>query len=543
MHRRLLETVATVVAIAVPAPGAAQRPPANTEPPRLVVMITVDQLKEEYLDKYARQLTGGLARLTRGGAFFTNAFQDHAITETAPGHASTMSGRFPRGTGIVRNSAGVNDPQSPLVGGPGPGASPFRFRGGTFTDWLRVADPGSRALSVSRKDRGAILPLGRAHQQAFWYSTNGNFVTSTYYADSLPTWVQRFNARGTPRAMAGEAWTLLRPASEYAEPDSVPAESGGRDYVFPHVLPSDPDAAARSFMEYPFMDQLTLDLALEGVQALGLGAGPHTDVLAVSLSTTDAVGHRYGPDSREIHDQILRLDQMLGVFIDSLYALRDSARIVFALTADHGVSPMPEVRAASPEAARGAYVDLGPLAAEMSRSLAGRGLEKGALAFEDGVLIVDYAAFARARVDVDSVVRAFRAAALRTPGVARADLMSELWAGDTIKDAVSRRWVHMIPRDQPIPLVVTLKPGHVWGGPGFAHHGQPIDQDAHVPVIFYGPPFRPGRYTGFARVVDIAPTLAWVTGIRPTEPLDGRILRDALREPPPAAARAALGNR
>src|ERR671931_160466 len=118
--------------------------------PTLVVFITVDQLRADYFDRFRGQLTGGLGRLARGGALFTNAFQDHAVTETAPGHASTLSGRFPRSTGIVRNSAGVQDPQAPPIGGGGPGASPFRFRGSTLTDWMRAKDPRTRAHSVSR---------------------------------------------------------------------------------------------------------------------------------------------------------------------------------------------------------------------------------------------------------------------------------------------------------------------------------------------------------------------------------------------------------
>jgi predicted AlkP superfamily pyrophosphatase or phosphodiesterase len=140
--------------------------------PRLVVFVTVDQLRPDYLDRWARQLTGGLGRLSQRGAFFPNAYQDHAITETAPGHASTLSGRFPRSTGIVRNAAGVEDPQAPLVTSRDPGASPYRFRGSTLIDWMRSRDPRSRALSISRKDRGAILPLGRAKQSAFWYATS-----------------------------------------------------------------------------------------------------------------------------------------------------------------------------------------------------------------------------------------------------------------------------------------------------------------------------------------------------------------------------------
>jgi len=171
-----------------------------------VVFFTVDQMRPDYFDRWARQLTGGLGRLSRQGAFFTNAFQDHAITETAPGHSVTMSGRFPRSTGIVRNAAGVEDPQAPLLTSRDPGASPFRFRGSALIDWLRIKDPRSRALSISRKDRGAILPLGRAKQNVFWYATsNGQFTTSRYYADTLPDWIRRVNARRVPQRFAGQA--------------------------------------------------------------------------------------------------------------------------------------------------------------------------------------------------------------------------------------------------------------------------------------------------------------------------------------------------
>jgi hypothetical protein len=129
-----------------------------------VVQITVDQLRPDYLDRFAPQLIGGFGRLMRQGVFFTNATHDHGTTETAPGHATLWSGRFPSHTGIVRNEIGVADPQMPLLFGRGLGASPFRFRGSAFFDWVRTREPASRALSVSRKDRGAILPLGRARQ-------------------------------------------------------------------------------------------------------------------------------------------------------------------------------------------------------------------------------------------------------------------------------------------------------------------------------------------------------------------------------------------
>ena len=526
----------------------AQRAAAEAPTPTLVVFLTVDQLRTDYLDRWPGQLTGGLARLRDRGAFFVNAVHDHATTETAPGHAATMSGRHPAHTGIVRNNAGVADPQSPLLNGSrGWGASPYRFRGTVLFDWLRIRDARSRALSVSRKDRGAILPLGRAKQSVFWYSgVDGGFTTSTYYADTLPAWVRRANARHNARHWAGRTWDLLLPASAYAEPDSVPPESNGRDFTFPHRVPDDSAAAARTFAEYPFMDDLTAAFALEGVRALELGAGPQTDVLAVSFSTTDAVGHRYGPDSREIHDQVLRVDRVIGAFLDSLYAMRDSTRIVVALTSDHGVAPIPEVHfAGQPGAVKRA--NLNPLVDSTARALARHGLDTLAFDFEYGMVFVDRARFARAGVNADSVIAGFLVRARRIPGVLRADRRQALARADTTRDAIARRWLHSLPSDLQVAAIVTLRPYVYWAPGGrpetwtiWATHGSPHDYDARVPVIFYGAPFRAGRYTRRARVVDMAPTLAAVLGVTPAEALDGRVLREALRAPRaarPAAAR------
>src|SRR4051812_2058167 len=160
------------------AEGAAIRPQLAAAP-KLIVFITVDQLRGDMLDRYRGQLTGGYARLM-GGAWFVNAFQDHAITETAPGHASTMSGRFPRSTGIWSNLAGgVNGPGFPVIAGLAgdPSASPSRFVGTTLFDWLKAKDARARAVSVSRKDRGAILPIGRSKENVYWYSGTGAFTT------------------------------------------------------------------------------------------------------------------------------------------------------------------------------------------------------------------------------------------------------------------------------------------------------------------------------------------------------------------------------
>lgn len=506
--------------------GAGSQTPASR--PTLVVFFTIDQMRPDYFSRFEKQLNGGLARLYRAGAFFENAYQDHAITETAPGHSVTLSGRFPRSTGITTNTLGVQDDRARLLSGASPGASPFRFRGTTLIDWLRVADPRSRALSISRKDRGAILPLGRAHEEVYWFAPD-RFTTSTYYHDTIPTWIAQFNARQLPERYAEKQWTLLLPEREYPEPDSVPLENGGRNYTFPHRFPSDSSAAARVLAAFPMMDEVTLQAALAGVEALRLGRGPQTDLLAISLSTTDAVGHAFGPDSREVHDQILRLDRYLGAFLDSLFKLRDSTRILVALTADHGVQPFPAIHAARVRGAVARYADVDPAYADLLASIAARGIDTSALQFAEGMLLVDRSAFARAHVDVDSTLRHFAEVVRKVPGVGRVDFVRMLAQADTVRDVVARRWLHMLSPELPVELVVSLEPYAYWAGTTIATHGTPNDEDAHVPVAFWGAAIRAGRYGEFARVVDIAPTIAHALGVPPLERLDGHVLTRALR--------------
>ncbi|MGH7719094.1 MAG: alkaline phosphatase family protein [Gemmatimonadaceae bacterium] len=510
-----------------PARTPPRQMPGPAETPTLIVFITIEQFRGDYLDRFAGEFTGGLGRLIEGGAVFARAVHDHALTESAPGLASTMSGRFPRGTGIFRNEGAVLDPQAPLLEAPGPGASPFRFRGSTLIDWLRAKDPRSRALSVSAGDHGAILPVGRQPQDVYWYTPNGSFTTSTYYRDTLPTWVRQFNARRLPQGMAGEEWSPLRRDSQYPEPDSMPAENGGRDYTFPHSLPRNQAQAAQAFPGFPWMDQHTLRFAITGLRSLRLGIGPQTDVLSVSLSTTEVIGRQYGPDSRELHDQVLRLDRALGEFLDTLVTMRDPSRLVVALTSDHGVAPFPEVQVAM-ERGEAGRVDATEIIEWYRHSLREARLDSTGFQFENGLLLADRAAFARAGVKADSTIRSFASEMRRVPGVLRVDAPATL-ARDGARNTVARRWAQSLPPDAPVELAITLKPYHVWGNTRFAVSGSPHDYDVQVPVILYGVPFKPGRYEQPIRVVDVAPTLAWISAVRPVERLDGGILWSALR--------------
>ncbi len=470
----------------VPPPRHSDAPTASALPaPSLIVLITIDQFRWDYLDRFGPQLRGGLARLASTGAWFTNAHHDHAITETAPGHATLLSGRFPRSTGIISNRVGVEDDAAPLLGEPtGTGASPQRFQGTTLVDWLRKKDSDTRTLSVSMKDRAAILPVGRSRAEVYWYYPDGTFTTSRYYRDTLPDWVNRFNARRLPQSFAGKRWTLLLPDTAYKEPDSVSIELGGKNFVFPHVF--DSAAVASLIRVSPWMDEITLDFALEGLSALSLGQSPRTDVLAISLSATDLIGHGFGPDSREMHDNVLRLDRNLGVFFDSLFKLR--LRTLVA--------------AARIDTTR---VDL-----------------------DQQIVLADRNALKKREAGLDSALAVFALQAKTLPGIGRIDRFRDLLHGDTINDPIARRWVHQFPAQSNVEMVITLTPFSTWGG-NVASHGSPYDYDTHVPIIFAGPWFATGRYPEFVRTVDIAPTLAEIAGVRPSERIDGVVLRRALK--------------
>jgi predicted AlkP superfamily pyrophosphatase or phosphodiesterase len=535
MLRRLFATLPAALVLAgtsacAHAQGAPAAPPAGGMP-TLVVFITIDQLRGDYFTRFGRQFTGGLHRFDVAGAHFTRAFQDHANTETAPGHASTMSGRFPVHTGIAANSAGVNDPANPLIGSTDPGASPLRFRGTTLLDWMKKRDRNTRFLSVSRKDRAAILPIGRSRGDVYWYASNGTFTQSQYYGTSLPGWVRAFNAKEYAAEYAGWEWTPLLPDSAYTEADSVPAESMGQSYTFPHAIADEPTLAAGTLANFPVMDELTLRFALAGVKQLQLGADPRrTDLLNVSLSTTDAVGHRYGPDSKELHDQMLRVDRYLGAFIDSLFAMRDSTRVILTLTGDHGMSPFPNVLSTVTPNPGARSVDLEPPFKEFLIALAAQGVDTNQVAMDDGLLLVgDTSSFVKGRVSVDSAARALAATLRSVPGVNRVDMLTDLVRADTVADLIALRWLRMFEPGGTVRFVTTLDRFNYPAGIRYATHGSPWDQDAWVPVIFWGTPFRAGKYDQWARVVDMAPTLADVLGVTPLEKLDGVVLKAAER--------------
>jgi predicted AlkP superfamily pyrophosphatase or phosphodiesterase len=322
-----------------------------------------------------------------------------------------------------------------------------------------------------------------------------------------------------PQSYAGKSWTPLLPDSAYKEADSVAIEGAGTDFVFPHVMPSDPDQAASLVRATPFMDELIVAMALDGVTALNLGRGPSTDLLAISLSATDAVSHRLGPDSKEAHDQVLRDDRTIGVFLDSLFRMRDPSKVIVVLSADHGFTPIPELAPsnANPHPTR---ASLAPALAEARKLLAAAKMDTAAIEVDQQIVILDRAKFQGARISADAILDAFAKTARTLPGIRRIDRFANL-ARDSATDPVARRWSHQFPMGTNVELVATLTPGSLWGNFLVASHGSPYDYDSNVPIIFYGPGIPASRRSEFVRTVDIAPTLAAMLGVKPLEKLDG----------------------
>jgi predicted AlkP superfamily pyrophosphatase or phosphodiesterase len=330
-----------------------------------------------------------------------------------------------------------------------------------------------------------------------------------------------------PQSFAGKSWTLLLPDSAYKEADSVSVEAGGRNFVFPHPIPDDSAGAASAIRTSPWMDEITLAFALNGLNALSLGEPSRTDVLAISLSATDYIGHSFGPDSREMHDNVLRLDRNLGVFFDSLFKLRDSLRVAIAFTADHGVGTIPELAATSvkPTPVR---VDPMALAAILRGLVASDGIDSSLVVFDWQTVVANRSAVKMNSAALDRALDIFSRQARKLPGISRVDRFLDLLRADTVNDAIARRWVHQFPANSNVQLVITLTPFSIFSGI-VATHGSPRDYDSHVPLIFAGPWFAPGRYTEFVRTVDLAPTLAAIAGVKPSERLDGVVLRRALK--------------
>lgn len=547
--------------------------PLQPKRPRLVLLIVVDQFRYDYLERFG-DLFGpnGLRRLQRDGASWANANYDHFPTYTAPGHSSMMTGAFPAESGIIGNEwidrvsgrriSSVSDDNEKILGSGDPkevAASPRKLLSSTVGDELRlITNDRSKVIGISAKDRSAILPAGRHANAAYWLSNTGTMASSTYYFNQLPAWVAEFNSTKPADKYFGAKWERLLSESEYvkrAGPDSTPSEkvtASGDTNSFPHTITGgakEPNLAFYTHLDHsPFSNEVLLQFARSAIASEQLGQDDDTDVLTISFSANDYVGHRYGPYSHEAMDAVLRVDGQIAKLLDFVHEQVGLANTLVAFTADHGVSPIPEH--AADLGLGGARVKASDILAAVRTALAAHYNPEGLKpdptadyilkynnwgvetdAYINGNIYFNYAALDRDNVDLSEISRVVAAATLKITGVARTFTREQLRRGAaSITDPIERRVVHGFHAPRSGDVVLIAEPYKYLGDTITATHGSPYSYDTHVPVILMGAGIIPGRYLEPATPADIAPTLSVLLRITAPPNATGRVLLEAIKK-------------
>lgn len=507
-------------------------------------------MRADYVDRFRDDWTGGLKRLLTDGAWFSNAAYPYLGTYTCPGHATVSTGAFPHLHGIMQNTwwdrtkrrtvACTDDDAVTTLqypGGTEPGASAARLLLPTFADQLRAERANTRIATVALKARSAIMLAGHGGGAVTWMDeTYDHWETSTAFTAQRVPAVQALLAANPIDADFGRTWDRRLPPERYTTPDEGDGESPPRGWTaaFPHVLNGDhdqmPDRDFRGqWARSPFADAYVGKFAASLAESLQLGRGEGTDFLGISFSTPDLVGHAFGPRSQEVQDIYAQLDVTIGSLLERLDTLVGRNRYVVALTADHGVSLVPDKAAMSRQDS--GRVSTARIAEQLERAAqaatAGSGSSIARVNGSD-VYFTDHSTeqFAKMPAALNAVVAALES----QPGIARVFRPEQLRAGansaDPLLRAAALSYVPRVSGD----LVFALKPGWVSVASGTTHGTANVD-DQRVPVILMGPGVRPGVYRDAVTPADIAPTLASLVGI--TLPrTEGRPLNAALSPTP-----------
>lgn len=518
--------------------------PSAQVPPRLLVVLVVDQMRADYLTQFRDTWTAGLRQLLEQGAVFDNAAYPYLSTWTCAGHATIGTGTYPRTHGMITNrwwrrddrrtAECTDDAEAPVVTygrASRSGNSAKQLLVPTLADELRAQRPGARVVTLSLKSRSAISLAGHAGDAVTWFDDDaGSFVTSKAFAQAPVPAVQRFVARDPYEADEGRDWTLRDAAASYASRDAGAGERPPAPWtsLFPHRLQGQKPLDPQFFdlwQTTPFADAYLGRMAAALVDELALGQRDATDFLAVGFSALDEVGHDFGPSSREVDDTLRRLDATIGALIAHLDQRVGRDRYVLALTADHGVAPI-----AQP--GRGGRVFTEDVRDRIEAALRDRfGARDGGPfveAFNEPYAYLAPGVFDRLRAD-PAAFAAMRTAVLAIPGVARvlrADRLSAASADPLVRAAaLSHAPSHGG------ELIVVTRPGFYFSPRALQNattHGSPYTYDTRVPLILLGGRITPQHVGRAATPADIAPTLGRLAGVR--LPLaEGRVLPEAVR--------------
>ncbi|MCW5965102.1 MAG: alkaline phosphatase family protein [Bryobacterales bacterium] len=507
--------------------------------PRLVLTLMVDQLRYDYLMRWNKDYRGGFRQLLDRGANFTDGHLGHYPSVTAIGHASLLTGAYPVNSGIVGNDwfdrvsgkkiESITDFNETNHGAEndGAGASPRRLLVSTVGDQMKMAvsaDPGAVppvVVGVSLKDRGAIMPAGHMADGAFWYDRQtGDFVSSTYYFKEMPAWVQAFNARKLQDRYLGKNFEC----ADLAEPiTKVPGTRGPMYYS--------------SLWNTPYSSELIAEFGKAAVEHYKMGQRGAVDLLALSFSGNDSLGHRDGPDARSVREMTLQTDRILGEFFTWLDAKVGMANVLVVLSADHGVGPIPEVN--QERNMPGGRLARRAVFEPLEQALAAKyGAGKWVLGSAGSSPYLNYELIDQKKLDAAEVRQFAAAEMMKTEGVTRVFTRDQLLMGQAPPDEAAQRVLKSFHPKRSGDLEVLLEP--YWIGDGSrATHGTPYSYDTHIPMVFMGPGVTPGYYDAKVMMQDIAPTLANILEIEAPSGSEGRILYEMYGQATPTPRRGA----
>jgi predicted AlkP superfamily pyrophosphatase or phosphodiesterase len=570
----LLATVALILCSTLP--SYAQ----EKTKPRLVLQITVDQLRGDLPHRYYSEFgEGGFRYLYEQGVVYEDAFHRHANTETIVGHTTLATGADPGTHGMVANvwldrgtgklTYNLEDPRYPLLSksagvdkgaeidptqrlATSDGRSPAPILVSTFSDELALSNAGkSKIFGISVKDRGAIPMAGHAGK-AFWFSkATGEFVTSTYYYKDYPSWVKDWNAKRIAFSYAGKSWELLHDRSTYlfGDRDDMPYETDlpGYGRVFPHPFgKSDSKYFTTLLTVSPVGDDLTLSFAEALIDGEKLGQSGNTDYLSISFSSTDYVGHSFGPSSLESEDNLLRLDRTLAElfkFVDQKVGL---ANTVIVLSADHGAVEIPaylsgfgiDAKYFKPDGLDPKMLEKQPGIEFVKKKF---GIEKELIqSYFQPYLYLNHDVLREKGLNQAEVERAVAVELEKLDGVWLASPSSAIAEAPLPDTALNLAILRNYNPKRSGDIYIVFKPGwfiNDFDGQTVASvHGSPWRYDQFVPVIFAGPGMTAQRVFREISTVDVAPTLSAILGITYPSGSVGKPLVEALQSAPSRGA-------
>ncbi len=526
----------------------------HSEEPKLVVLVSLDQFPYEYLTRFEPYFSkNGFQFLLRNGANFTNAQYEHAYTKTAPSHAALITGVYGHINGITANKwydrtrkkevNSVDDDSVKLLGINGEGCSPRNLEVYTVGDMLRrKTHLRSKVIGISNKDRSAILMAGKLGT-AFWF-VDSIVTTSTYYMPDAPSWLKMFNTSGAFQRYFGKQWTETDPktASIVCNDDdtSYKASSLGLGKTFPHPLVGkNPRAITPSFYQAiehtPFATTLLLEVCRKAVIEESLGVRGTTDMLCVGVSAIDEIGHSYGPQSREVFDDAVRTDRMLGEFFHFLDKRLGLRHCVIILTSDHGIAPVPEYQKKKHpgvEAGRVSSSQVLKLSEQALESVFGKppAEKKWVAQVLETDIYLDAGVLNEKNISLNQAIQVVKDSISSQPFVAAAYTQKDFEHIDSSDHSGMRLGKTFYPQRMG-DIMLILKPYFIVSSDSTGtNHGQPYEYDSHVPLIFYGKEFISGVYRERVSPIDLAPTLAEILKTPPLPFCEGHVLREAVKE-------------